>query len=127
MTIAVGLVEQTREQISTGRRRVITLSAEGELGARELIQIGEELYRLAHRGNYNVVLDFSEVTHLDYRGVRPLVSRTELFRQSGGDIKLCGLSPYLKAIFRAAGARDAFEDFATAEQARLAFSRPSVG
>jgi anti-anti-sigma regulatory factor len=64
---------------------------------------------------------------LDYRGVRPLASRADLFRQAGGDIKLCGLSPYLRAIFRAAGARDAFEEFPSAEEAHVAFSPPAAG
>jgi anti-sigma B factor antagonist len=112
--------------ISGARRRVITLSAEGELAEQSLVQLGEELYRLAHRGNFCVVLDLTEVSHLDYRGVRPLISRAELFRQSGGDIKLCGLSPYLTAIFRAAGARDAFHYFSNAEEARVAFARSAI-
>jgi anti-sigma B factor antagonist len=121
------VTDKTATQTFSPRRRVITLSAEGELGEAQLVQIGEELFRLAHRGHYCVVLDLSEVHHLDYRGVRPLLSRAVLFRQAGGDIKLCGLSAYLKAIFRAAGARDEFEYFESAEQARMSFVRSAIG
>jgi anti-anti-sigma factor len=99
----------------------MTLVLEEELGLEELEQVGEELFRLMHRGRTRVVLDLSEVPHLDYRGVRPLVARAERFRQAGGDIKLCGLSPYLAAIFRAAGAHQAFECYATRAEAQAAF------
>jgi anti-sigma B factor antagonist len=68
------------------------------------------------------VVDFREVAHLDYRGVRPLMARAEGFRRAGGDIKLSGLSPYLAAIFRAAGAHDRFEVYPHMNDARGAFA-----
>ncbi|HSP79294.1 MAG TPA: STAS domain-containing protein [Myxococcaceae bacterium] len=102
--------------------RVETLMLEGELMEKELAQVCEELARRMQRGLRNVVLDFSEVSHLDYRGVRPLRARTEVFRKAGGDIKLAGLSPYLAAIFRAAGAHDAFEFYPHMNDARAAFA-----
>jgi len=53
--------------------------------------------------------------------VRPLMARAERFREAGGDIKLCGLSPYLSAILRAAGAWLSFECYQTAAEAQAAF------
>ncbi len=69
-----------------------------------------------------MVLDFCEVPHLDYRGVRPLMGRVAAFRKAGGDVKLSGLSPYLAAIFRAAGAYNAFEFYPHMNDARAAFA-----
>ncbi len=46
---------------------------EGELAERELAALHDELFRLAHRGRFQVVLDLGGVTHLDYRGIRPLI------------------------------------------------------
>ena len=102
--------------------RVETLLLEGELSVEELTQVCEELGRRMQRGLRQVVLDFSEVSHLDYRGVRPLMARTESIRRTGGDVKLSGLSPYLAAIFRAAGAHDAFECYPHMNDARAAFA-----
>jgi anti-sigma B factor antagonist len=102
--------------------RVETLMLEGELLEKDLAGVCEELVRRMQRGLRNMVLDFSEVSHLDYRGVRPLVVRAEAFRKAGGDIKLSGLSPYLLAIFRAAGAHDAFEYYPHMNDARAAFA-----
>ncbi len=103
--------------------RVVTVVLEGEIGERELADLSEMLFRLATRGAHEVVLDLAEVSHFDYRGVRPLLHRADLFRRAGGDIKLAGLSPYLAAIFRSAGAHEAFEYFSSTDEARAAFLR----
>lgn len=100
---------------------VVVIRCEGEMGYMELAHIGEELFRLNHRGYQKVVLDLSHVDHLDYRGLAPLGARARLLRSAGGDLKLCGLSPYLAAIFRAAGLEDSFENYAEAEDAKRAF------
>ncbi|MFL5346976.1 MAG: STAS domain-containing protein [Hyalangium sp.] len=105
-----------------GSDRVETLMLEGELGEKELGQVCEELSHRLQRGVRQVVVDFSEVAHLDYRGVRPLMARGESFRRAGGDIKLSGLSPYVAAIFRAAGAHDRFEMYPHMNDARAAFA-----
>jgi anti-sigma B factor antagonist len=106
--------------VSSGR--VETLMLEGELLERDLVQVCEDLGARMQRGLRNAVLDFSDVSHLDYRGVKPLLARAEAFRKAGGDIKLSGLSPYLAAILRAAGAHDCFELYPHMNDARAAFA-----
>ena len=101
--------------------RVTTLVLEEELGVEDLAQVGQKLVRLMSRGCQGVVLDFTEVPHLDYRGVRPLLERVARFRQGGGEVKLAGLSPYLAAILRAAGAHGQFACYETPEEAHAAF------
>ena len=107
---------------AVGAERVETLMLEGELGEQDLLQLCDELTRKMQRGMRQVVLDFSDVGHLNYRGVKPLMARAEAFRRTGGDLKLSGLSPYLAAIFRAAGAHDAFEIYPHMNDARAAFA-----
>lgn len=106
--------------VATGR--VETLMLEGELSEQDLLELCEDLTRKMHRGLRQVVLDFADVGHLNYRGVKPLMARAEAFRRTGGDLKLSGLSPYLAAIFRAAGAHDAFEIYPHMNDARAAFA-----
>ena len=120
--IAVGTALDLRAPASSAGGRVITLFVNGELGRVELAQVCDELFRLAHRGCFSVVLDLTEVSHIDYRGVRPLVMRAELFRKAGGDIMLTGVSRYLKAILRAAGAHESLKTFETVEEAKAAFA-----
>lgn len=100
-----------------------TMVLEGEISAADMVDIGGMLDRLVQRGVRNVVIDLSEVSHFDFRGVRPLMAKATAFRLAGGDLKLAGLSPYLHAIFRSAGAHGAFDYFARVEEAALAFER----
>jgi anti-sigma B factor antagonist len=102
--------------------RVFTLLLEGELGLKQLAELGEELLRLEERGVRQVVLDFTEVPHLDYRGVRSLLPRVEALRRGGGDVKVSGLSPYLAAVLRASGAHGVFEVYPHCNDARAAFA-----
>ncbi|MCE9667558.1 STAS domain-containing protein [Myxococcus stipitatus] len=105
-----------------GAERVETLMLEGELSEQDLLDVCDDLTRRMQRGLRQVVVDLSDVGHLNYKGVKPLMTRAEAFRRTGGDLKLSGLSPYLAAIFRAAGAHDAFEIYPHMNDARAAFA-----
>jgi anti-sigma B factor antagonist len=111
------------EEGATATSRVMTMALEGELDQLDAQDVVEMLGRLTSDGVVEVVIDFSEVTHFDYRGVKQLVRRAEELRAMGGDVKLAGLSPYLHAIFRSAGAHDSFDYFARATDAASAFER----
>lgn len=102
--------------------RVLTLFLEGELSRTDLDKVCGELLKMSERGQYQAVLDLTDVAHLDYRGVWALFRRAVRFRDVGGDIKVCGASPYLAAIFRASGAGYGFEFYATPHEAEEAFA-----
>jgi anti-sigma B factor antagonist len=109
--------------------RVMTMCLDGEIGHDETADVLAMLTRLQGQGVVQVVLDLHDVSHFDFRGVRPLVAHAEALRALGGDLKLAGLSPYLFAIFRSAGANSAFDyyqqhtDAAAAFGPRLSLSR----
>lgn len=119
---AVGTLMHVMPLPGQDTERVITLVLEGELSLNELRRVGEELFRMGAKGHRNVVLDLSQVSHLDYRGLQPLAARAELFRAAGGDVRVAGLSGYLMHIFRAAGAHEAFQFFAEPDNARASFA-----
>lgn len=104
-----------------GHEPVVTLDLEGDLGLSEIEEVLDLLSSLYAQGVLGVVLDFEGVTHFHYRAVRSLWAHAEQLRQVGGDMKLCGLSPYLKAIFRSVGAHEFFHFYADASEARVAF------
>ncbi len=108
---------------ATETSRIMTMVLEGELDRRDVQDIIDMLARKTLEGSAEIVIDFSEVTHFDYRGVKPLVDRAEVLRAQGGDLKLSGLSPYLHAIFRSAGAHDSFDYFSQASDAVRSFDR----
>ena len=106
------------------RLRHTTLGLRGELDQAALAELGDRLIRLLDQSCVWVLLDFSAVEHLDYRGVGALAARAEAFRHAGGDLKVCGLSPYLQAVLRAGGAHGSFEVFANPSDARAAMHSP---
>jgi len=109
------------------RLRHTTLGLRGELDQGALTELGDRLIRLLDQSCVWVLLDFSAVEHLDYRGVPALVARADAFRRAGGDLKVCGLSPYLQAVLRVGGAHGAFEVFRDAADARAAMTSPFEG
>jgi anti-sigma B factor antagonist len=111
-----------QSNVATATSRVMTMVLEGELDRADVQDVLDMVARVTDR-TVEVVIDFSDVTHFDYRGVKPLVRRAEVLRELGGDIKLAGLSPYLHAIFRSAGAHDAFDYFAQSADAVRSFER----
>ena len=108
---------------ATETSRIMTMVLEGELDRADVQDITDMLARKTLEGVVEVVIDFEDVTHFDYRGVKPLVRRAETLRELGGDIKLSGMSPYLHAIFRSAGAHDSFDYFSQSEEAVRSFER----
>jgi anti-anti-sigma factor len=101
--------------------RVLKLLLEGEVGRDVVSETDALLHSLTASGVTRVVIDFSEVSHLDYRCVPALVDRARALRALGGDLKLSGLSAYLDAIFRSAGAFDEFDAFPAIDEAIAAF------
>ncbi len=108
---------------ATETSRIMTMVLEGELDRADVQDITDMLARKTLEGVVDIVIDFEDVTHFDYRGVKPLVRRAETLRELGGDIKLSGMSPYLHAIFRSAGAHDSFDYFSQSEEAVRSFDR----
>jgi anti-anti-sigma regulatory factor len=112
-----------RRHFGQSAPKVMRMVLEGEISRDELGDIGDMLFRLTTSGAVNVVIDFAGVTHFDYRGVKPLMRKADVFRELGGDVRLSGLSSYVHAIFRSAGANDAFDFFASVEDAVASFNR----
>jgi anti-sigma B factor antagonist len=104
--------------------RVVALRPRGELTRKAMGALTNGLQRLHRCGCLRVVIDVSEVTHLDYRSVPDLACQAEALRRSGGDVRLSGLSRYLDLIMRAGGAHHVFLAYGTLEAARASFGHP---
>ena len=109
------------------RPSTMTMVLEGEITGVEMSEVAEMIFQLSADGVTQLVIDLTDVTHFDFRGVKPLLRRAEVFRELGGDIKLAGLSPYVHAIFRSAGANDEFDYFATAQDAVAFVTQATTG
>jgi anti-anti-sigma regulatory factor len=66
-------------------------------------RFGGTLDDLAERGIEQLLLDCSQVRHIDYRAVPALVAALARFEGHAGGSVVCGLSSYLRDLFRLAG------------------------
>ena len=70
---------------------------EGRLGCSQLHDLSTRLGQLPF-GTQSVRIDWSDVTHLHFRGVTELAGALRRLREDGVDVRCSGLSPYLLAI-----------------------------
>jgi anti-sigma B factor antagonist len=92
------------------------------------IQIGpdtrEPLYGLVENdGHTRVVLDFSDIWALSSLALGILASFQHKVEARGGRLKLCGLNPNLKQLFRMTKLEQIFDIHKTAEEALEDFVR----
>ncbi|MCY4403457.1 MAG: STAS domain-containing protein [Candidatus Poribacteria bacterium] len=68
-----------------------------------------------------VVVNFSEVSHINSTAVGTLVGIAKRLRQSGGDLKLCNLASTLTRTFNLIGASSVVEIYESEKSAIAAF------
>ncbi len=81
---------------------------------------------LAARGVSRLVVDCSQLLHVDYRLVPRLVESLVRFEAHAGAVVLCGLSRYLRDLFRIAGVESKLCCWPSAAEL-LDATPPSVG
>jgi len=94
----------------------------GALEEADVVALCDDLVTLGCTGRHNLVLDLSAVTHIDYRGFDRLAACAKFLRQSGGELKICGLSEYHRVLFRASGRYGEFEYFDSPDAAAADFA-----
>jgi anti-anti-sigma regulatory factor len=83
--------------------RTARLALRGWLDAIAFGRLRQRFDDLARQGVRRLVLDLAELQHLDYRLAPALTETLERFEARSGAVIVCGLSPYLRDIFRLSG------------------------
>jgi anti-anti-sigma regulatory factor len=84
-----------------GRLAMVALCGWVDLPAGRRIE--QTLDDLAARGASQLLLDCSQLRHIDYRMVPRLVAALARFESRTGPVAVCGLSRYLHDLFRLSG------------------------
>ncbi len=79
-------------------------------------RLASALEDLAARGVHQLLLDCSQLRHIDYRRVPSLVEALSRFEARAGGIVVCGLSPYLRDLFRLADCEARLRCWPSAEE-----------
>ena len=75
----------------------------GEINETEFVAIEDKFKNMIQAGDFNIILDLSRVSHINYKIVGQLIEYQKKFKDLGGDIKLVNVSPYLYDILRLYG------------------------
>ena len=83
--------------------RVALVALRGWLDAPACVRLEATLHDLEARGVEQLLLDCAHLRHIHYRRVPALVEALASFETRAGGVVVCGLSPYLRDLFRLAG------------------------
>ncbi len=100
------------------------VSMAGSIGARDLSVLHQHLLGLLRARRTRIVLDFRGVEHVSYRDASRLARAFELVRSYDGDLKVAGLSPYVRDILTFAGLSGVLEGH-TFDSESLVVTEPS--
>ena len=74
-----------------------------------------------------VLLDMSQLQFVDSSGLGAVLSCLRSLSAAGGDLKLCGLSKPVRAVFEVTRMHRIFDIFETRDEALRAFRGPAAG
>ncbi len=101
--------------------KVYQMNLEGEVDPIKMAEIGRVIGQLIKGEMYGLILNFESVEHIHFTILPTLVEEKKRLQSFGGDIRLAGMSDYIKNIFRTTGVLDEFQVFDTAQQAAKSF------
>jgi len=114
-----GETTTTKDNAKSGAplRELLVIRPRGSLtGISAAERLRQSLARTFETGNVAVVLDLSEITHLDNAGLRAIAWTFEQAR-GNGDLVVCGARDTVASLFRLTRLDRRVRMFATAEEA----------
>ena len=100
---------------------IAVIDVNGDIDLRQMVWIKDMIGGLIEKERIKVVLNLKAVDHINYLSIGVLLDRLKLLREMNGDLKLSGMSPYLKDIFKVVGMDRAFEFYASLDEAIESF------
>ena len=101
--------------------KVYQMNLQGEVDAATMAEVTHVVGQLIRGEMYGLVVNFEAVEHVQYTVLPALAEEQKRLRSFGGDLRLAGLSEYIKNIFRTTGVLETFSVFGTAQQAVKSF------
>ena len=100
---------------------ISVIDVSGDIDFREMIRIKNVIGGFIEKNRLKVVLNLRAVDHINYLSIGVLLERLKLLRNLNGDLKLAGMSPFLRDIFKVVGMDRFFEDYTSLEDAIESF------
>jgi anti-anti-sigma factor len=91
---------------STLTKKAAVVQMEGSMASVDVGHLHAHLLDLIRAHRREIVLDFQAVEHVSYRDASELAKEFAFVRSYNGDLKVAGLSPYVRNILLFAGLSD---------------------
>ena len=101
--------------------KVYQMNLEGEIDAAKMAEINRVIGQLIKGEMYGLILNFESAEHIHFTILPALLEEKKRIQSFGGDIRLAGMSDYIKNIFRTTGVLEEFQMFDTVQQAAKSF------
>ena len=92
-----------------------------DLDSYTAVQLRKELESLVHQKIYKLVVNLSNIEHINSTSVGALVSLSKQVRQKKGNLKVCGLTGSLQSTFDLVPASKALEAYSSEVDAMASF------
>ena len=89
----------------------------------ETVALREKVKSLLAEGKKKIVLDLKNVSMIDSSGLGAFISCLRKLNAKSGDLKLCGMSKQVRAVFELVRMHRVFDILGTKEDAVRAFER----
>jgi anti-sigma B factor antagonist len=96
---------------------ISVIDVSGDIDFREMIRIKDTIGSFIENDRVKVVLNLRSVDHINYLSIGVLLERLKALRNVNGDLKLSGMSPFLRDIFKVVGMDRFFEEYHSLEDA----------
>ena len=106
-------------RVATDYNQVSVIDLTGEVGYPEVQEVRRVILSLLRKRQHRMILNFSGVNHIHYRSLDLLKKTLSHLKTFHGDLKVTGLSPYVRDIINFTGAADWIESFDTVAEAIL--------
>jgi anti-anti-sigma factor len=108
--------------------KVYQMNFEGEIDQAKMAELDRVIGQLIKGEMYGLILNFEAAEHIHFTILPVLVEEKKRLQSFGGDIRLAGMSDYIKNIFRTTGVLEEFQVFDTAVAAAKSFgvSKPAT-
>lgn len=80
------------------------------------------LRTLLEQGMSRVVLDLSDVEYISSGGLRVIIMLTKALERIRGELKLCGMSPFVSEVFKITNLAKRYDICASRDEALTAFA-----
>ena len=100
---------------------VVVIDVVGDIDFREMMRIKEIIGALIEKDRIKVIMNLAGVDCVNYLSLGILIERLRILRNLGGDLKLAGLTVWVRDIIRRCGLDGNFEIYRSIEEAIVGF------